>query len=335
MYLIAMFALMWLIFLSKWLDCAVNTDDVRQGLCKHAVGYTTLVSTYPPITQSCDLPAQLDDGRLNMVCSHSRSALLGIPFSWLCHLNLQHIGLNSCFFLVFGGFIILRFGGPWRFLLACFWSQLATGLTWLTRGACGASGMIFGLFAFTLTMGLMKALGMPPRPDRCSAGSCGGCCGCLCDYLAQWSKAWLCTFSTVGDFAISLVLVFIFRMMFWGLVPSNDELDGRPISWEGHLFGFLGGATYAAFLARRDRRAILAKRTTQPPTVLVHSTPAATTTNNPFFTQPTECVPSATPQPAACPPAPAAATTKNPFFSSKSPSAVTSSAPTESAGYRI
>jgi membrane associated rhomboid family serine protease len=45
---------------------------------------------------------------------------------------------------------------------------------------------------------------------------------------------------------LSIVVAVLYGGMLWGVFPS-----GRLISWEGHLFGFLGGVLAARFMARR------------------------------------------------------------------------------------
>ena len=41
---------------------------------------------------------------------------------------------------------------------------------------------------------------------------------------------------------MSLIVVFIYGGLFWGLFPTQQE-----ISWEGHLSGFISGLVFAWF----------------------------------------------------------------------------------------
>jgi membrane associated rhomboid family serine protease len=43
---------------------------------------------------------------------------------------------------------------------------------------------------------------------------------------------------------LSILMIALYSTRLWGVLPS----DHTRISWEGHLFGFLGGAIAARFL---------------------------------------------------------------------------------------
>jgi membrane associated rhomboid family serine protease len=53
----------------------------------------------------------------------------------------------------------------------------------------------------------------------------------------------------IGDLLIAVLLVLVYGSMVWGIFPTQPH-----ISWQAHLFGFIGGAL-AAFAAARARRA--------------------------------------------------------------------------------
>jgi membrane associated rhomboid family serine protease len=54
---------------------------------------------------------------------------------------------------------------------------------------------------------------------------------------------------------LSLVVAAVYGGMLWGVFPS-----GYRISWEGHLFGFLGGVLAARMMSRRPAPPIPARR---------------------------------------------------------------------------
>ncbi|WP_026924731.1 rhomboid family intramembrane serine protease [Glycomyces arizonensis] len=51
----------------------------------------------------------------------------------------------------------------------------------------------------------------------------------------------------LGDIAISVILILAYGSMIWGVLPTQSH-----ISWQAHLFGFIGGLAAAFALARRQ-----------------------------------------------------------------------------------
>lgn len=126
--------------------------------------------------------------------------LLGIFLSPLIHSDFNHLISNSIPLLILGTGIIF------------FYRELAyrvIGFVWLISGFCvwigaresyhiGASGLIYGLAAFLFLSGLIR------RDIRLAA--------------------------------ISLLVVFLYGGLVWGLLPIFPH-----ISWEYHLYGGLSG----------------------------------------------------------------------------------------------
>lgn len=52
----------------------------------------------------------------------------------------------------------------------------------------------------------------------------------------------------LGDIAISVLLILVYGSMIWGILPTQSH-----ISWQAHLFGFLGGLAAAFALARSGK----------------------------------------------------------------------------------
>lgn len=52
----------------------------------------------------------------------------------------------------------------------------------------------------------------------------------------------------VAQIAVGIVLLALWGGIFWGMVPGKDGM-----SWQGHVFGALGGALAAFLVARADR----------------------------------------------------------------------------------
>lgn len=150
--------------------------------------------------------------RLNLfhygVFPRDAKGLLGIILSPMIHSDFNHLISNSIPILILGSGIIF------------FYRRLAykvIGFVWLLSGVCvwigardsyhiGASGLIYGLAAFLFLSGLIR--------------------------------------KDVRLAAISLLVVFLYGGLVWGVLPIFPH-----ISWEYHLYGGLSGF-FAAILYR-------------------------------------------------------------------------------------
>ena len=144
------------------------------------------------------------------------SGLWGVLFSPFLHGGFGHLIANSGPFLVLG--TLVRSRGKVRFVEATIVIMLIGGLgTWLTGG------------------GNSNHIG--------ASGVIFGWFGYL--LLAGWYERSMVTIGT------SVVVGALYGGMIWGVLPS------RPgVSWQGHLFGFLGGwlaAKLIAWSAKEDR----------------------------------------------------------------------------------
>ena len=140
------------------------------------------------------------------VLPRSFKGLKGIVFSPFIHKDLSHLINNSMPIIVLGS--SLSYFYPRIKFRLVLWLYFTCGiLLWgIGRSSfhIGASGFIYALASFIFFSGLMK------KNKRLSA--------------------------------LSLVVVFIYGSMFWGLLPTNEN-----VSWEGHLSGLIAGLIIAFF----------------------------------------------------------------------------------------
>jgi membrane associated rhomboid family serine protease len=130
--------------------------------------------------------------------------LLGIITAPLIHANIKHLTDNSIPLLIFsvGTFYFYR---PLGYKVFIF-SWLMTGI-WVWVGGreayhIGASGVVYGLASFLFFSGAIRR--------------------------------------TPGLAAISLIVVFLYGSMIWGIFPFIPD-----VSWESHLAGGIAGLTLA------------------------------------------------------------------------------------------
>ena len=142
------------------------------------------------------------------------AGLRGIPFAPFLHGSFAHLLANTLPFLALGFLVMLRHSR--QFVAVSLTIILISGLgTWLIAPAhtvhIGASGLIFGYFAFLL----------------------------VAAYYERSPRA-------IG---LALMVILFYGGLLWGALPQAGA-----ISWQGHLFGLVGGAVAArAFVPRPVR----------------------------------------------------------------------------------
>jgi membrane associated rhomboid family serine protease len=145
------------------------------------------------------------------------SGLTGVILAPLLHGDLNHLLSNTLPILVLG-FAILN-GFPRISLRVFSWIYLLTGLwVWIAARPVyhiGASGIIYGMAFFLLAMGIFTR-------DR-------------------------------RAMALSMLVVFFYGGLFWGLLPTEDR-----ISWESHLIGAIAGI-FTAWIYHKGVREELAR----------------------------------------------------------------------------
>lgn len=136
-------------------------------------------------------------------------------------------------------------GIAWAPVLHGDWSHLfANTVPVLVFAFLAMAGGIGQWVAVTLTIWIVGGLGVwLVSPDVLTIGASGLAFGWLAFLLVRglFSRG-------VAQLAVAAVLLFIWGGMLWGLLPGSPG-----ISWQGHLFGALGGLAATWLVARADR----------------------------------------------------------------------------------
>lgn len=145
---------------------------------------------------------------------HSIPGLSGILFAPFLHRGIGHLIANTIPLVTLGWLIMLRETSD--FLVVTGVTMLVSGLgTWL-----------FG------------------SPNSIHVGASGLVFGYFGFLLLRGYFE-----RSVVSIALSLVVGVLYGSLIWGILPSHPS-----ISWQGHLFGFLGGVLAARFLAAPESR---------------------------------------------------------------------------------
>ena len=193
---------------------------MRPGIDGRAARSRTLVAVqviaeFVGLLYVVELTDTILDNRLDAAGVRPREAegLDGIAFAPLLHSGWDHLFANTVPLLLFGFLILLAGVARWLAVTAVVWLVGGVGV-WLT----GADQTVH-LGASVLAFGWLVYLLLRGVFSR-----------------------------SVGQILVGVVLLFLYGGVLWGVLP------GQPgVSWQGHLFGALGGAWAAWWLGRRDR----------------------------------------------------------------------------------
>lgn len=138
----------------------------------------------------------------------------------LLHAGWEHLASNSVPFFLLG--LVVLLGGLRQWLVSTFSSVTASGLgAWLLS-----------------------------PPNTVTLGASGLVFGWLTYLLVRGAFS-----RDVRQIALAVVLFFVYGGLLWGVLPSHPG-----ISWQGHLFGALGGLLAAWWLhSSSERRARLGR----------------------------------------------------------------------------
>nr|WP_243655170.1 rhomboid family intramembrane serine protease [Nocardia alba] len=142
------------------------------------------------------------------------SGLDGILWAPLLHGGWDHLFANTLPLLVLGFLVLLSGVGRGIAATAIIWVIAGIG-TWLT----GSAGSVH-LGASSIVFGWLTYL--------------------IC-------RGWFAR--NVGQIAVGLVILLFYGSMLWGVLPSDPR-----ISWQGHLFGAVGGVLAGWVLSSDERR---------------------------------------------------------------------------------
>jgi membrane associated rhomboid family serine protease len=167
------------------------------------------------LVEFIDLQTHGELDRLGGIIPHDPSGLDGVVFAPFLHAGLEHLLANSAPLILMGTFVLAA--GTRRFLWSTALIALVSGLgVWFL----GQSGTVV-------------------------VGASGVIFGYLGVLLARGAveRSW-------WNIGVGLLIGLMYGWQLIAVLPTNER-----ISWQAHLFGFIGGL-FAAVLFRRRRREV-------------------------------------------------------------------------------
>ena len=152
-------------------------------------------------------------GSLNQfgIVPRTQSGLIGILFAPFLHANFAHLITNTVPFLTLGWFVMLR---------------RTSDFFWVTSVSMLIGGFGTWLIAPSDTVHI-------------------GASGVIFGYLGFLISHGYFDRSLLPVLA-SIAITFLYGSLLWGVLPGQ-----LGISWQGHLFGFIGGVIAARLIAKK------------------------------------------------------------------------------------
>ncbi|WP_250122180.1 rhomboid family intramembrane serine protease [Chroococcidiopsis sp. CCMEE 29] len=194
----------------------IEKRDTKTSIVREIKTQATILGGFVALIWTVEiLDLLLFGGALNAygIRPHSIIGLRGIIFAPFLHGGLAHVAANTIPFLTLGWLVMLRETSDFFVVTAV--TMLVSGLgTWL-----------FG------------------SPNSIHIGASGLVFGCLGFLLLRGYFE-----RSVTAILFSLIVGAFYGGLVWGVLPLQFG-----ISWQGHLFGFIGGGLAARLLSRRKR----------------------------------------------------------------------------------
>lgn len=191
------------------------SNDEGKGIAREIKTHAVILGGFVGVMWLLELIDLFMGGRLDVygVIPRNLIGLRGILFMPFLHGSLGHLIANTIPFIVLGWLIMLRETSDFF---------VVTAVTMLISG--------LGVWLFA-------------APNSIHIGASGLVFG----YLGYLLLRGYFERSVVSIF-LAVIVGFLYGGLIWGVLPS---LPG--VSWQGHLFGFIGGGLAARLLARSNR----------------------------------------------------------------------------------